>query len=182
MMQSRGRGWYPYMKVEYMCRRGIKNGGLRERPLNENEGLSELPLTEKKLSWGCLAPNWVKPMYEQRIEQCVPSFCESNHFHSVVRQLTSPFHCLANFDYPEIWVMKNRLFPTKVVFFLPRIWWQRYALPWQLWKKYPFLSVLFCSSIGTKLGSKRLPLDFYTPYSKYVYVCRAIYWLTFHNQ
>ena len=40
--------------------------------------------------------------------QCVPSYCENNHFRSVVWE-TVPFHCLSNFDYPAQWV----LFPLR---------------------------------------------------------------------
>ena len=36
------------MKVVCMCRGGFKNGGLRERPIPENWGLSERPLAKNK--------------------------------------------------------------------------------------------------------------------------------------
>ena len=40
------------MKLVYMCRAGLKNGRLRGRPLTENEGLSERPLTGKTGDFG----------------------------------------------------------------------------------------------------------------------------------
>ena len=43
---------YLNMKLVYICRAGFKNGGLRERPLTENEGLSERPLTGKTGDFG----------------------------------------------------------------------------------------------------------------------------------
>ena len=56
-------------------------------------------------------------------KQYVPSFCENNPFRSVVRE-TAPFHCLANFGYPQQWLpfsittwkfdlfIQNLYFPT----------------------------------------------------------------------
>ena len=47
-----GAGEYINMKLVYMCRTGFKNGRLRERPLTENQGLSERPLTGKTGDFG----------------------------------------------------------------------------------------------------------------------------------
>ena len=38
MLPGGGVGVYSYMKVEYMCHPEFENGGLREKPLTENEG------------------------------------------------------------------------------------------------------------------------------------------------
>ena len=43
---------YLNMKLVYICRAGFKTGGLRERPLTENDGLSERPLTGKTGDFG----------------------------------------------------------------------------------------------------------------------------------
>ena len=47
-----GGGARSKMKLVDMCRLVFKNGRLRERPLNENEGLSERPLTGKTGDFG----------------------------------------------------------------------------------------------------------------------------------
>ena len=85
------------------------------------------------------------------LKQCVPNFCENNPFHSVCRE-TAPFHCLANFDNPEHWVIfsittwKTDPFLQKLYFSYPKRpkRWQRCALPSS--EKVPFLIVLFCST------------------------------------
>ena len=46
-----GVGGYSNIKVVYVCHAGFKNGGLREQPLTENGGLSELPHMGKKGIW-----------------------------------------------------------------------------------------------------------------------------------
>ena len=50
--EGAGEERYSSMKLLYMCRAGFKNGRLKERPLTENEGLSERPLTGKTGDFG----------------------------------------------------------------------------------------------------------------------------------
>ena len=103
---------------------------------------------------------WIKNRRKDH-KQCVQNFCENNPFRSVFRGFSrnALFHCLANFDNPEHWVIfplqpeKLTLFNKKLYFSYPERW-QRCALPSS--EKVPFLIVFFfCSSIGTKLGWKR---------------------------
>ena len=65
---------------------------------------------------------WTKSQRKDH-KQYVLSFCESNPFRSVVRE-TDPFHCLANFGFPQQWLpfsittwksdpfIQNFIFPT----------------------------------------------------------------------
>ena len=46
---------------------------------------------------------WTKDRRKDLHKQCVLTFCENNPFRSVDLKI-APFHCLANFDYPEWWV------------------------------------------------------------------------------
>ena len=91
-------------------------------------------------------------------KQCVPSLCGNNRFCSVVRE-TYTFHllilttlnieCLFHYD------LKNLPFSTKCIFSYPKRW-QRCTA--QLWKS-TLSHRFFCSSISTKLGSKRPTRD-----------------------
>ena len=160
-----------------------------------------------RLKYSCsgLALIWIAVLEHRIVErtpkQCVPSFCKNNPFRSFVWE-TAPFQCLANFDYPEQWVLSITTWKTSLFY-------KMHIFPTlnddtlrtaQLWKKYPsfplflfyffvgvvcyflcfffffffffvcllllffflvffffFFLFLFCSSVGTKLGSKRPP-------------------------